>query len=450
MPPADARLVFRIGECAVIDQHIRPGYQPDKLRVQAVRRVLGIRDVAHARTAPTDAVANRVPRVTQCDRADKQFRIQRDIASGDEIMVFDLRPECRIQVGHQRLLPTAPQRRGNPVRRDKMTAPESQMRPPVIHGREERQPADVIEMRVTQQNIGVHRHTGSGQRNAEFSQSAASIEDQQMRAAPQLDTERVAAIAHCCGSRRGQAASHAPEPQGHAAAMLACGQIGTLACHQCRSLCFGSSRRLQRSPGRGRARIATNRRFASHIVLPAAQSDPAGWSFVTPGLAVPGEPGGKALVAAGQTWLRSVPAVDAMWHHADRSRTTCRLPRAVITNLYRDKRLPIAAVLAAYPGIGTTGVSQRADPLATDAVRRRQPGGVHGDTTNGPRARPNTGLCQHTGQTVRTRHPRAERRVLRVAARQRRTSLLPGAARVVGLRPRHLGPTPRPRPAPEL
>jgi hypothetical protein len=49
-----------------------------------------------------------------------------------------------------------------------MSAPESKARLWIVHGIEKRQPADVVEMCVTQQDIGVHRHAGRGQRRTEF------------------------------------------------------------------------------------------------------------------------------------------------------------------------------------------------------------------------------------------------------------------------------------------
>ena len=200
--------------------------------------MFGVGDVADARSAPTDAVADCISGMVQCGRSHMKPRVQLQILTGGEIPEFDLRTKFRCHVGHQWRLPTAEQRGGDAVRRGEVAAPETNARVWIEHRREERQPADMVEMCMAEQNIRLHRYGRFGPLAAKFAQSAAGIEDQAMRATVQLDTESVAAISDSCRARRGQAAADTPEPQVHIAGLLRCAPIRIVGCHQaCLSRC---------------------------------------------------------------------------------------------------------------------------------------------------------------------------------------------------------------------
>jgi hypothetical protein len=66
---------------------------------------------------------------------------------------------------------------------------------PVRHQRwpKERQADNVVEMEVAQKNVDLSRRAGSREFRAELHKAGARIDDEQPRAAPNLDTRRVAA-----------------------------------------------------------------------------------------------------------------------------------------------------------------------------------------------------------------------------------------------------------------
>src|SRR5579875_2424267 len=80
-------------------------------------------------------------------------------------------------------------------------------------GAEERQPGDVIEMRVGEKQIGVdHRPLGI-EAAAAHAQAGAGIEDQEMLATTHLEAGGIAALAHIVRPRAGDRAAYAPKFQ---------------------------------------------------------------------------------------------------------------------------------------------------------------------------------------------------------------------------------------------
>jgi len=79
------------------------------------------------------------------------------------------------------------------VRRHQMTAPENAVLAFGSNmGAKNGKPQNVIQMRVTEQNIGVRRNAGGGQREARTpAKTTAGVKDQQMRPAANLDTHSV-------------------------------------------------------------------------------------------------------------------------------------------------------------------------------------------------------------------------------------------------------------------
>ena len=174
--------------------------------------------------------------MTQGCGSNVEVRTQLQALPRNKVMERDLCTKFRIHVGHERSAPTGQERFGDARGRRQMAAPEPNTRLRVVHCREERQPTDMIEVRVAEQDIGIHRYVVLGQRGAEFAQSAAGIEYQQMRATTQFDTNGVAAIARRRGPRCGQASSRAPEPQGHSTVMSNRGQGLVSVCHRSESI----------------------------------------------------------------------------------------------------------------------------------------------------------------------------------------------------------------------
>src|SRR5258708_30781004 len=95
-----------------------------------------------------------------------------------------------------------------------MTGPETDLVAAHIGRAEERQAADMVEMRVGIEEIGADRPVLE-QGAAELAQPGAAIHDQQVIAAPYLDAGGVAAITNGLRAGAGNAAPHAPEPNGN-------------------------------------------------------------------------------------------------------------------------------------------------------------------------------------------------------------------------------------------
>ena len=76
---------------------------------------------------------------------------------------------------------------------------------------EERQPADMIEMQVAEEDVDLGRRLRP-EGGAERRQARAGVDDEQSRAATDLDAGRVPAELAEAPARRGQRAAHTPEP----------------------------------------------------------------------------------------------------------------------------------------------------------------------------------------------------------------------------------------------
>ena len=177
--------------------------------------MLGVGDVADAVAAPCDAVADGVAGVDQRCRFYRQAGMQREIVSGDKIVERHLGLGRDIQAGHEGFAQAGQHRLLDAVRRGQVAAPEPQPGARIEQGLKERQPADMVEMGVAEQKIGLHVLAGGRKFVAQFPQTAAGIEDQQMRAASQFHAQRVAAVTHCARSGGRHAAAHAPEADRH-------------------------------------------------------------------------------------------------------------------------------------------------------------------------------------------------------------------------------------------
>src|SRR5262252_142324 len=92
-----------------------------------------------------------------------------------------------------------------------MPRPEMDLVALQIAGREERQAADMVEMGVAVEEIGVDRAALLHQLVAELPEARSAVEDQEALAAAHLDAGRVAAIADGFGPGAGDAAADAPE-----------------------------------------------------------------------------------------------------------------------------------------------------------------------------------------------------------------------------------------------
>src|ERR1700722_12976839 len=96
-----------------------------------------------------------------------------------------------------------------------MAGPEAQACRRIVHWLEKGQPADVIQMRVAEQQIRIDRRVLRRQSDAQVTQPRAGIEDHEMGTAAQPNERDVAAIAYRCWPGRRQAAPDAPEPPPH-------------------------------------------------------------------------------------------------------------------------------------------------------------------------------------------------------------------------------------------
>lgn len=111
-------------------------------------------------------------------------------------MKFDVRSEQITHVWHKWRGPGTAKRLLDTLRRSEMPGPEANRRPAGEQRLEKWQATNVIEVSVAEKNIGGHRLPKGGQRGAQTTNAAATVQDQQVRTTPYLHAKRVATVTH--------------------------------------------------------------------------------------------------------------------------------------------------------------------------------------------------------------------------------------------------------------
>jgi hypothetical protein len=146
--------------------------------------------------------------------AQRQSGCERQRVAGAKILVLD---GCLEDVGRNRenrLAHDAVDRIARVRRGQKIAAPYPEAVAFSVEGRKERQPDNVIDMRVTEEYVGVERLAACEQFIAQFPDAGAAVKDDQPVAAAHFDARGVAAIANGLRPGAGDGAAHAPEGNG--------------------------------------------------------------------------------------------------------------------------------------------------------------------------------------------------------------------------------------------
>ena len=100
-------------------------------------------------------------------------------------------------------------------RRQQIAGPDADLVTVDEERREERQPRDVIEVAMGEENLDLAARAVLHQRVAEWQQAGTGVEDQDVIAAGDFDARRIAAIANGVGTGTSDTAPHSPEPYTH-------------------------------------------------------------------------------------------------------------------------------------------------------------------------------------------------------------------------------------------
>ena len=161
-----------------------------------------------------DAVAGRAAGMIELRGADDEARFGDDVVAAVEVVEDQLGLEdVERHREHRRLHDLAQRLLDAPALRQP-AEPEMEAVARQVEGGEERNAADMVDMGVGEQHVGLDRRAGRQQRTAERPDAGAGIKDEQLVVASHLDARRIAAVSGGAGSRHGDAAPHAPEPHG--------------------------------------------------------------------------------------------------------------------------------------------------------------------------------------------------------------------------------------------
>src|SRR5688572_10276021 len=220
--PADVRAVLRIGVHAVVDHQVRVLDERKDVAVGRARHVLGVGEIAHRAAVEVDAVAGRPVGMVEGRGAQLNAGSGRERLARLEFSVLHARAEHlrrdREERRHHELAEHAAQRHAL----GEVSGPQAEAVVRLEERAEEGQPADMVEVRVGEEQIRIHRSI-LGQRVAQVAQPGPGIEHQQALAAAHLERGGVAAIARGARPGAGDRAAHAPEAHGESHALnIAC------------------------------------------------------------------------------------------------------------------------------------------------------------------------------------------------------------------------------------
>src|SRR5688572_6138719 len=220
--PADVRAVLRIGVHAVVDHQVRVLDERKDVAVGRARHVLGVGEIAHRAAVEVDAVAGRPVGMVEGRGAQLNAGSGRERLARLEFSVLHARAEHlrrdREERRHHELAEHAAQRHAL----GEVSGPQAEAVVRLEERAEEGQPADMVEVRVGQEQVGIDGAVG-GEGISQIAQARPGIEHQQALAAAHLERRGVAAIARGARPGAGDRAAHAPEAHGESHALnIAC------------------------------------------------------------------------------------------------------------------------------------------------------------------------------------------------------------------------------------
>src|SRR5579885_183703 len=190
--PVAVRGVFVVGIGGIVNHQVGALDEPHHVAVAPRRLVLGIGDVGDALAAVFDAVAGGAVGVVERGGADVDAGMRGQRVAGREIVEGELGGE-------------------NADRRLQVAGPDAQPAARVVARGEKRQPDDVVEMRVAEQQVEVGRVAFLLQVLAEQANPRTGVEHQEAAAAAHLDAGGVAAVTGSVRPRCGDTSAHTPE-----------------------------------------------------------------------------------------------------------------------------------------------------------------------------------------------------------------------------------------------
>jgi len=207
-PGLEAR-VFLVGVHAVVDHQVGALDEPEHVAVGLAGHVLGVGEVAKRLAAELDAIAGRAVGMVERRglQLDARPRAQRLAAREVAVLhagVEDLRGH-RKERRHHEFREHALQRQALA----QVPGPQAKAVFRLEERPEEGQAADMVEMRVREEQIGVERLSLEGL--AQIPDAGAGVEEQQPLAAAHLERGGVAAVARGARAGAGDRAAHAPE-----------------------------------------------------------------------------------------------------------------------------------------------------------------------------------------------------------------------------------------------
>jgi hypothetical protein len=201
--------VFLVGVHRVVDHEVGAGDEPEHVAVGLARHVLGVGEVAQRLAGELDAVAGGAVGMVERRGLHLDARRRTQRLAAREVAVLELGVEDlrwhREERRHHELGQHALQRQ--PVA--KVSGPEAKAVALREEGPEEGQAADMVEMRVREEEVGVERLAFEGL--AEVADAGASVEEQQPLAAAHFERRGIAAVARRARPGAGNGAAHAPE-----------------------------------------------------------------------------------------------------------------------------------------------------------------------------------------------------------------------------------------------